>query len=175
MCRVCALHETHTPFIDDVWRVAPKLGFAHIVDHISLPIERQLELVDMNDEDMDMLEWIVRKIIPIPKQYYWESTTTSRSTDASNLPRSVVIWHNVVGTLSRAVQWIDRMGTPVADATGLTSSRFDYVLSTMTDEQKKIAAQTARDRKIKKMESRHASAKSVMMEAEEETEGGGIA
>ena len=138
-------------------------------------MERQLEIVDMNDEDMDMLEWIVRKIIPIPKQYYWESTTTSRSTDASNLPRSVVIWHNVVGTLSRAVQWIDRMGTPVADATGLTSSRFDYVLSTMTDEQKKIAAQTARDRKIKKMESRHASAKSVMMEAEEETEGGGIA
>lgn len=154
----------------------------HSVAEEELPMERQLEIVDMDDEDMDMLEWIVRKLIPIPKKYYWETTTTddatTTTTDATtNLPRSVILWHNVVGSLSRAVQWLDRMGTPVANATGLTSSRFDYVLSTMTDEQKKLAAQTASERKLKRMESssRQASAKSVVTEEEGEVDGGKLA
>ena len=96
----------------------------------------------MNNEDMDMLEWIVRKIVPIPKRYYWEApdptdtTTSTNTTSTVPLPRSILLWHNVVGTLSRAVQWLDRMGPSVADATGLSTSRFDYVLSTMTDDQK---------------------------------------
>lgn len=101
----------------------------------------------MNNEDMDMLEWIVRKIVPIPKQYYWETDDTT--TTITNLPRSVLVWHNVVGSLSRAVQWLDRMGTPVAHATGLSTSRFDYVLSTMTPEQKEMAAEIVRERKLK--------------------------
>ena len=107
-----------------------------------MPIERQLEIVDMNNPDMDMLEWIVRKTIPIPKQYYWETGNTS-------LPRTVILWHNIVGSLSHAIQWLDRNGKPLVDATGLSSSRFDYVLSTMTEEQKNIAAETARQRKQK--------------------------
>ena len=106
-----------------------------------LPIERQLEVVDMDNEDMDMLEWIVRKTIPIPKQYYWETGNT-------DLPRNVKVWHNVVGSLSGAVKWLDRVGKPVVDATGLTASRFDYVESTMTDKQKEIAIQTASARRL---------------------------
>jgi hypothetical protein len=108
-----------------------------------LPIERQLEVVDMNNEDMDMLEWIVRKTIPIPKKYYWETGNT-------DLPRNVKIWHNVVGSMSGAVKWLDRVGKPVVDATGLTASRFDYVESTMTDKQKAMAIQTASARRLNK-------------------------
>ena len=113
----------------------------HIYFH-RLPIELQLEEVDMNDEDMDMLEWMVRRTIPIPKQYYWETGNT-------DLPYKTRQWHNIVGGLSGAVKWLDRIGKPVVEATGLTSSRFADVESTMSERQKSISKLNASTRKLK--------------------------
>jgi hypothetical protein len=112
-------------------------------------IELQLEEVDMNNEDMDALEWIVRKTIPIPKKYYWETGNT-------DLPLRIKAWHQTVGSLSAAVKWIERVGEPVVAATGITTSRFDYVGSTMTDKQWEKARASARERREKIRQSRRA-------------------
>lgn len=101
----------------------------------------------MDNEDMDMLEWLVRRTIPIPKQYYWE-------TGNDDLPRKVKIWHNVVGSLSASIKWIERIGKPVANATGLTSSRFDYVKDTMSERQIQISKRNVMERKLRNEASR---------------------
>ena len=41
-----------------------------------LPIEYQLYEVDLTDPNMDPLEYTFRRFVPIPKQYYWDNTTT---------------------------------------------------------------------------------------------------
>mmetsp|Transcript_42920 Transcript_42920/g.48753 ORF Transcript_42920/g.48753 Transcript_42920/m.48753 type:complete len:197 (+) Transcript_42920:93-683(+) len=103
-------------------------------DNIEVEEESKLfelvEEVDMNNEDMDMLEWLVRKTIPIPKEYYWES-----SNDDVIIPWRIKLWHQTVGTLSSAVKWVDRIGKPIVDATGFASSRYEYVREQMTEEQ----------------------------------------
>jgi hypothetical protein len=45
-----------------------------------LDIVSELNVVDMHDETMDPLEWAIRKVIPIPKVYYWELIPTTTST-----------------------------------------------------------------------------------------------
>lgn len=104
------------------------------------PVELQLEKVDMENEDMDMLEWTVRKIIPIPKQYYWE-------TGNDDLPLRIKAWHQAVGSMSATIKWIDRIGKPIVDASGLKSSRFEYVRETMTEEQIQESIEKVRQRK----------------------------
>lgn len=106
----------------------------------ALPVEMQLEEVDMDDPRMDPLEWTVRKLIPIPKAYFWETGNT-------DLPARTKLWHRTVGAMSRVVQFVDHVGKPVVDFTGVTTSRYDYVTSTMTDAQKETARRTALERK----------------------------
>jgi hypothetical protein len=112
-----------------------------------VPIEQQLYEVDMNDPKMDALEWAVRKIVPIPKAYYWDTGNTE-------LPMKTKAWHQIVCALSGAVAFIDRVGKPVVDFTGLTASRFDYVKSTMTETQLAKVQQTALERKLRNEASR---------------------
>jgi hypothetical protein len=88
----------------------------------------QVEEVDMNSETMDPFEWITRKLISIPKTYYWDTNV-----DPKELPFKLKVWHRSVGVMGSAVRLIDRMGQPVVGFLGLSSSRFDYVTSTMTD------------------------------------------
>lgn len=107
-----------------------------------LPIELQREEVDMDNEQMDMLEWLVRKTIPIPKAYYWE-------TGNDNLPIKVKAWHQIVATLGAIVRFFDRLGQPVVNATGLRNSRFDFVTSTMTEEEWERSRKAAADMKLR--------------------------
>mmetsp|Transcript_9907 Transcript_9907/g.16457 ORF Transcript_9907/g.16457 Transcript_9907/m.16457 type:complete len:155 (+) Transcript_9907:92-556(+) len=113
-----------------------------------LPLEYQLEVVDMNDEDMDMLEWLVRRWIPIPKKYFWETG------NGDALPWQTRAWHRFVGGGSRAVQFLDRIGKPVVAATGLTESKFEYVKNTMSERQIQISNETASKRKCQIQDSR---------------------
>ena len=124
------------------------------IDTTDLPMEQQLYQVDMNDPKMDPLEWTIRKIVPIPKAYYWETGNTE-------LPMKTKAWHQIVGTLGALVAFLDRVGKPVTDATGLSASRFDYVKSTMTESQLAKAQEMASERKIRSQASRRA------LEAEE--------
>jgi hypothetical protein len=121
------------------------------IDTTDVPIEYQLYQVDMNDPKMDPLEWTIRKIVPIPKAYYWETGNT-------DLPMKTKAWHQIVGTLGSLVTFVDRVGKPVTDATGLSASRFDYVKSTMTDSQLAKAQKTASERKQHSQTSRRAVA-----------------
>eukprot|EP00541_Cyclophora_tenuis_P019410 CAMPEP_0116576766 /NCGR_PEP_ID=MMETSP0397-20121206/20724_1 /TAXON_ID=216820 /ORGANISM="Cyclophora tenuis, Strain ECT3854" /LENGTH=148 /DNA_ID=CAMNT_0004105863 /DNA_START=164 /DNA_END=610 /DNA_ORIENTATION=+ len=94
----------------------------------------------MNDPMMDPLEWTVRKVIPIPKAYFWETGNT-------DLPPRTKLWHRTVGAMSNVVKFVDTLGKPVGEFTGVTSSRYDYVTSTMTQKQMETARQTANLRK----------------------------
>mmetsp|Transcript_31981 Transcript_31981/g.73502 ORF Transcript_31981/g.73502 Transcript_31981/m.73502 type:complete len:133 (-) Transcript_31981:174-572(-) len=102
----------------------------------------QLEEVDMEDPKMDPLEWSVRKVIPIPKAYFWE-------TGNHDLPAKTKLWHRTVGTMANVVKFVDRIGKPVTDGLGITASRYDYVTSTMTEKQWQKARKTASERKLR--------------------------
>mmetsp|Transcript_27453 Transcript_27453/g.40317 ORF Transcript_27453/g.40317 Transcript_27453/m.40317 type:complete len:183 (-) Transcript_27453:364-912(-) len=119
-------------------------------DDSDVPIELQLEQVDMDDPKMDALEWGVRKVVPIPKKYYWE-------TGNYDLPLKTKAWHRLVGTGAAAVRFLDRIGQPVTEASGLTSSRFSYVTDTMTERQWEKAQDTASRRKLQHEAEREAN------------------
>lgn len=87
----------------------------------------EVEEVDMNSETMDPFEWTTRKLISIPKVYYWNTDV-----DPKKLPVNLKVWHRSVGLMGSAVGFIDSLGKPVVGALGLSSSRFSYVTSTMT-------------------------------------------
>lgn len=97
----------------------------------------------MNDEDMDVLEWTVRKIIPIPKKYYWEDPPNP------NLPLRTKAWHKTVGALGSVVRFTDRVGKPIVESVE-RSSRFEYVTDHMTEEDWEAAKQTAEERRARR-------------------------
>jgi hypothetical protein len=98
----------------------------------------------MNDEDLDMLEWMTRKMISIPKSYYWDHPEV----DAEQLPIRLKLWHRSVAALGSAVRFTDRIGAPITNALGLTASRFEYVTSTMTERDWEYSRRVAEDRRI---------------------------
>ncbi len=109
------------------------------------------------------LEWTVRKIIPIPKAYYWE-------TGKEDLSFRTKAWHQTVAFLGRTTKFIEGIGEAVANLTGLNSSRYDYVTSTMTEAQwaaarvtaeERIAARKAYDESQKKNDDTHALARNL--------------
>ena len=59
--------ETPTTLGDDMGNATLEM-----IDDPNLE-ELQCEEVDMSDDMMDPMEWTVRKILPIPKVYFWES------------------------------------------------------------------------------------------------------
>lgn len=127
------------------------------------PIELQCEEVDMNDPCMDPLEWSVRKVIPIPKQYYWETSPTSPSTsptterstpiDTNTLSKRTKLWHNTVYALGKTLHGAEAAGGVIASFLGINrASRFDYVTSTLTPEQWEQAEKNAQEQKKKRAE-----------------------
>lgn len=99
----------------------------------------ELEQVDMTNEDMDPLEWTARKFIPIPKKYYWEA----EDVNSSQLPNRLILWHRSVAAMGSIVRFTDRIGTSLAGFFGFTSSPFDYVTSSMTEADWKLARRIA--------------------------------
>jgi hypothetical protein len=120
----------------------------------------QVEEVDMNSETMDPFEWTTRKLISIPKTYYWDTNV-----DPKELPFKLKVWHRSVGVMGSAVRLIDRMGKPVVGFLGLSSSRFDYVTSTMTDSDwensRRIVEERAQLEEQEKVEDGNASSREV--------------
>ena len=127
--------------------------------HPAIPKELlEVEEVDMNDELMDPFEWAARKLIPIPKQYYWEQGEPSSEDDTpppvdpKNLPLKIILWHRSVAAGGSALRLVDRMGKPVVRFLGLGSSRFDYVTSTMTEQDWENSREIARERRKQEQE-----------------------
>jgi len=85
-----------------------------------LPEEMQTVEVDLDDPQMDPFEWSVRKVLPIPKVYYWE-------TGNENLPKMVKLWHHSVNFLSNALLVAEKAGGLIADVAGFNSTQYDYV------------------------------------------------
>jgi hypothetical protein len=98
--------------------------------------EEQCEHVDMNNELLDPLEWSVRKIIPIPKKYYFE-------TGHYGVSFRTKLWHRSIQAMGLALNGIEKIGGFVANTLGLTSSRYDDVLAYMTEEELEQARQKA--------------------------------
>lgn len=126
--------------------------------HHEIPREfLELEEVDMNDELMDPFEWATRKLIPIPKKYYWEhgesSDNDTPAVDPKNLPLKLKLWHRSVAAGGSALRLVDRMGKPVVGFLGFSSSRFDYVTSTMTEQDWERSRQTVSERRKQQQES----------------------
>mmetsp|Transcript_895 Transcript_895/g.813 ORF Transcript_895/g.813 Transcript_895/m.813 type:complete len:208 (-) Transcript_895:173-796(-) len=116
-----------------------------VVKNQEIPLEMQCEEVNMEDPNMDPLEWTVRKLVPIPKAYYWE-------TGNEDLPFKTKTWHQTVSRLGAAKRMAERIGEAVANFTGLNSSSYDYVISTMTEEQWEAAKKTAEKQKARRFE-----------------------
>ena len=105
---------------------------------------RMLEEIDMENEDLDMLEWMTRKSISIPKTYYWDHPEA----DPEQLPTKLKLWHRSVAAMGAVVRFTDRIGAPITNALGLTASRFDYVTSTMTERDWERSRQLMEERRI---------------------------
>jgi hypothetical protein len=113
----------------------------------------QRQVVDMSDEDMDPIEWTVRKVIPIPAEYYWDMVSEEQH---SQVPARTKIWHKTISFLCGAQQWTERsVAKPLAASLGLTGSRFDYVLDNMTDKEwEKSKSMVAERRKRGELQSK---------------------
>lgn len=110
-----------------------------------------VEEVDMNDELMDPFEWVTRKVIPIPKQYYWEDSEDA-PVDPKDLPIKLKLWHRSVAAGGSALRLVDRMGKPVTGFLGLSSSRFDYVTSTMSEQDWESSRRIVKERRKQQQE-----------------------
>ena len=105
-----------------------------------VPDELKCEEVDMNDPNMDPLEWSARSIIPIPKAYYWD-------TKNEDLPLRTKAWHQTVSALGATLRVAESVGEVAANFLGFTSSRYDYVTDQMTEEDWKRARQASEERR----------------------------
>jgi hypothetical protein len=108
----------------------------------------ELEDVDMDSETMDSLEWATRKIISIPKEYYWNHPEVN----SALLPVKLKVWHRSVGAMGTLVHAIDYLGMGVANFLGLTSSRFAYVTSTMTEQDWELSRTIVQERRHQQQE-----------------------
>ena len=114
--------------------------------------ELQCVQVDMNDPTMDPLEWGVRRIISIPKQYYWVSKKY-------NVSVRTKVWHRTVATLGISLRIAERVGEALANVSGLNSSRYEYVTTFMSDEEWETARKNA-DEARERREARREAVKS---------------
>jgi hypothetical protein len=99
----------------------------------------------MNDENLDPLEWSIRKIIPIPKKYYFE-------TGNYDVPFRTKAWHRSVQAMGLALHGVEKIGGFFASFLGLNSSRYDDVLAYMSKEELEQSRENARlDRERRKV------------------------
>jgi hypothetical protein len=94
---------------------------------------------------MDPLEWSVRKLVSIPKKYYWQ-------TGNYNVSMRTKLWHRTVGTLGLTLRAAERIGEVLANITGLNTSRFDYITNAMTEEEWEFARKNEERSRLKRKE-----------------------
>lgn len=111
-----------------------------LVDKLS-----QLHTVDLTAEDMDPLEWTVRKVIPIPEHYYWD-VVPDRATWVQ-IPTRIRLWHVSIHAFAAALHWTEqRVATPVAKSLGLLSPRVETVTMFMDENDWKKSQRIVADR-----------------------------
>ena len=94
---------------------------------------QKTQVVDMNDETMDPLEWSFRKMVPIPEHFYWD--VVSSEEEQRCIPTRIRFWHRSLYTLSRVSQWTDdHIGQPLARTLGLHTPRSSDVTMFMSDD-----------------------------------------
>eukprot|EP00551_Chaetoceros_affinis_P007632 CAMPEP_0203665848 /NCGR_PEP_ID=MMETSP0090-20130426/3006_1 /ASSEMBLY_ACC=CAM_ASM_001088 /TAXON_ID=426623 /ORGANISM="Chaetoceros affinis, Strain CCMP159" /LENGTH=165 /DNA_ID=CAMNT_0050529557 /DNA_START=26 /DNA_END=523 /DNA_ORIENTATION=+ len=116
-------------------------------DDDDIPDELKCEVVDMNNPQMDPLEWSFRKLISIPKKYYWQTGNYNVSTRTK-------VWHRTVGALGLSLRVAERVGEVLANITGLNSNRFNYITDHMTEEEWAAARRRAEEARLKRKEKR---------------------
>ena len=112
--------------------------------------ELQCEIVDMNDPTMDPLEWSVRRIIPIPKTYYWE-------TGNYNISLKIKLWHRTIRSLGLTLKMAEKMGEVISNITGINSSRFAYITDHMTEEEWDEARKNAEEDAVRRKQQKEMS------------------
>jgi hypothetical protein len=126
-----------------------------------LAILSQRHEVDLNAEDMDPLEWTFRKVVPVPKFYYWDVLKQQHhqpqqqegSSDAAVIPMRIKLWHHTIATMTGAYQWTEqKVALPLARTFGLTSSRFDDVAMYMTEDDRNASRRIVAERQQKECE-----------------------
>ncbi|KAL3782969.1 hypothetical protein HJC23_003125 [Cyclotella cryptica] len=135
-------------------------------DQQELPIEYQLHEVDLNNPNIDPLEYTFRRFVPIPKVYFWETADESNDFH-QNLPIRVKLWHNTIYYLGVCLKKAESAGEIVANILGLNGGEFDYVTNTMTEEQ---WSQSRRNVEIRREESRRRQEEREMRENNERGE-----
>ena len=105
--------------------------------------------VDMEREDMDPLEWSVRKVVPIPAHYYWDVVPEDKDgTMQTEIPRSIRWWHNSVHAMANALEWTEqKVGLPLGRRLGLLSPRMSDVTMFMSDDDWKKSERIVTERK----------------------------
>ncbi|KAL7469164.1 hypothetical protein ACHAXS_009434 [Conticribra weissflogii] len=112
---------------------------------LELPLEYQLHEVDLTDPDMDPLEYTFRRLVPIPKVYFWETADQSNNHHES-LPFKIKLWHNTIYYLSLCLRKAEAGGEIIANILGLNNSEFDYVMDAMTEEEWRMSRENVERR-----------------------------
>mmetsp|Transcript_22697 Transcript_22697/g.46746 ORF Transcript_22697/g.46746 Transcript_22697/m.46746 type:complete len:225 (-) Transcript_22697:185-859(-) len=110
-----------------------------------LPLEYQLHEVDLTSPDLDPLEYTFRRLVPIPKVYFWETADQSNNHHES-LPFKIKLWHNTIYYLSLCLKKAEAGGEIIANIFGLNNSEFDYVMNAMTEEEWRMSRENVERR-----------------------------
>jgi len=81
--------------------------------------------------------------MPIPRKYYWDA-------ENYNISAKTKLWHNSVYALGRMTHFAESVGEVVAQVLGLNQSRYEYVTSTMTEEEWEEARQISETKRLKR-------------------------
>lgn len=103
----------------------------------------------MNDPKMDPLEWFTRKVISIPKEYYWE-------TGNYDVSARTKIWHRSIRTLGLTLKVAEKVGEVLANITGINNSRFNHITDHMNDEEWEQARKIAEESRMKRQSAKEA-------------------
>lgn len=87
----------------------------------------------------------MRRFISIPRAYYWE-------TGNADLPFSVKAWHVTVSFFGSTVRLAERLGFAVVGILGLNSSQYEYVTSTMTEDEWAAARVVDKKRRVQRQQ-----------------------
>ena len=78
---------------------------------------------------MDPLEYTVRRVLPIPRAYFWQ---TGKNPEEISLRTRA--WHRTVSTLGGLLWYAEYAGEVIASVFGLNQSRYQYVMDSMDKE-----------------------------------------
>lgn len=114
---------------------------------LALVTEKYIPQRTPDEEEMvDPLERVVRYLVPIPKEYYWDVIQSDN--DLALIPTHIKVWHKTIAYSTAAGNWTNgRIAQPIASAIGLTGSRFSFVTDHMTKEDMEASQRNVLSRK----------------------------